>query len=406
MFKFLSSVPYRDSVLTRLLMNALGGNSRTVMIATISPADVSYDETLSTLRYADRAKEIRTHAKINEDATDRLVRELREENEKLRRIMEKGLTDSGVSPVLKGFMPAKPKVEMDVMQKKMQDEIRAVVAENERLMAEMKKTYEEKLLDQQKQMKRTRIGDAIEMIGQATPSKVSVQDENANMLGRGAARAIRSAKPSLDAAKLNNPYLSNLNFDQQLTGKIVHLIKAGPNSIGKSDDCTIVLQGPGIADKHAIMHRKENSEVYLEKCAPDCRVLLNGDPLSTKVHLNHNDRLLFGTHQLYVFVHPNQKEKNQLTYSEVTFELAQEEITSKQGYALNADDQSLEQAILNKDLIDVLPGIDEANAISEELDKGVTFEVLLVSPQLMGKNTDRTEVMSGSLMSMMFNSFN
>ena len=52
-------VPYRDSVLTKLLMNALGGNSKTIMIAAVSPADINYDESLGTLRYADRAKKIK-----------------------------------------------------------------------------------------------------------------------------------------------------------------------------------------------------------------------------------------------------------------------------------------------------------------------------------------------------------
>ena len=52
-------IPYRDSKLTRLLQDSLGGNTKTVMIACISPADYNYDETLSTLRYASRAKQIK-----------------------------------------------------------------------------------------------------------------------------------------------------------------------------------------------------------------------------------------------------------------------------------------------------------------------------------------------------------
>ena len=60
-------VPYRDSVLTRILQNALGGNSRTVMICALSPASVNYEETLGTLRYAERAKRIENKAVINED---------------------------------------------------------------------------------------------------------------------------------------------------------------------------------------------------------------------------------------------------------------------------------------------------------------------------------------------------
>ena len=77
-------VPYRDSVLTWLLKDNLGGNSRTVMIATISPAADNYEETLSTLRYADRAKKIVNHAIINEDPNAKVIRELREEVEVLK----------------------------------------------------------------------------------------------------------------------------------------------------------------------------------------------------------------------------------------------------------------------------------------------------------------------------------
>ncbi|XP_077659063.1 kinesin-like protein KIF28P [Urocitellus parryii] len=58
-------IPYRDSVLTKLLQSALGGNSRTTLIAAISPADICYEETLSTLRYAERAKKVRNNAVVN-----------------------------------------------------------------------------------------------------------------------------------------------------------------------------------------------------------------------------------------------------------------------------------------------------------------------------------------------------
>ena len=86
-------VPYRDSVLTKLLMNALGGNSKTIMIAAISPADINHDETLSTLRYADRAKQIKTKAVVNEDPTEKLINNLKEENEKLKKMLASGKVD-------------------------------------------------------------------------------------------------------------------------------------------------------------------------------------------------------------------------------------------------------------------------------------------------------------------------
>uniref|UniRef100_A0A6Q2ZNP1 Kinesin-like protein n=1 Tax=Esox lucius TaxID=8010 RepID=A0A6Q2ZNP1_ESOLU len=80
-------IPYRDSVLTWLLKENLGGNSRTAMIAALSPADINYEETLSTLRYADRAKQIRCNAVINEDPNARLIRELKEEVNRLRDLL-------------------------------------------------------------------------------------------------------------------------------------------------------------------------------------------------------------------------------------------------------------------------------------------------------------------------------
>ena len=67
-------IPYRDSKLTRLLQDSLGGNTKTIMIAAISPANYNYDETLSTLRYASRAKFIQNKPKINEDPKDALLR--------------------------------------------------------------------------------------------------------------------------------------------------------------------------------------------------------------------------------------------------------------------------------------------------------------------------------------------
>ncbi|XP_063152706.1 kinesin-like protein KIF17 [Candoia aspera] len=80
-------VPYRDSKLTRVLQDSLGGNTKTLMVACLSPADNNYDETLSSLRYAHRAKNIRNKPRINEDPKDALLREYQEEIKNLRAIL-------------------------------------------------------------------------------------------------------------------------------------------------------------------------------------------------------------------------------------------------------------------------------------------------------------------------------
>lgn len=87
-------VPYRDSVLTWLLKDNLGGNSRTVMVATISPSADNFEETLSTLRYADRAKRIVNHAVVNEDPNAKIIRELRKEVEALRSMLKHATVSS------------------------------------------------------------------------------------------------------------------------------------------------------------------------------------------------------------------------------------------------------------------------------------------------------------------------
>lgn len=92
-----SHVPYRNSKLTRLLQDSLGGNSKTLMCANISPADINYDETLSTLRYANRAKNIQNRARVNEDPKDALLRQFQIEIEQLKQQLDTnypGVSDS------------------------------------------------------------------------------------------------------------------------------------------------------------------------------------------------------------------------------------------------------------------------------------------------------------------------
>ena len=88
-------VPYRDSSLTRILQNALGGNSKTIMICAISPSNMNFEESLSTLRYADRAKKIQNKAVINESPQDKLIRELKAENEQLKKLLREAASGGG-----------------------------------------------------------------------------------------------------------------------------------------------------------------------------------------------------------------------------------------------------------------------------------------------------------------------
>ncbi|XP_016350085.1 kinesin-like protein KIF17 [Sinocyclocheilus anshuiensis] len=95
-------IPYRDSKLTRLLQDSLGGNTRTLMVACLSPADNNYEESISTLRYANRAKSIQNRPRINEDPKDALLREYQEEIKKLRALISGQLGSVKLSSLLAG----------------------------------------------------------------------------------------------------------------------------------------------------------------------------------------------------------------------------------------------------------------------------------------------------------------
>nr|CAB3259105.1 kinesin-like protein KIF3A [Phallusia mammillata] len=90
-------VPYRNSKLTRMLQDSLGGNSKTLMCANIGPANYNYDETISTLRYANRAKNIKNKAVINEDPKDAMLRQYQQEIEELRKKLAEQDDDSDES---------------------------------------------------------------------------------------------------------------------------------------------------------------------------------------------------------------------------------------------------------------------------------------------------------------------
>lgn len=180
-------VPYRDSKLTKLLQDSLGGNTRTVMIANIGPADWNFDETLSTLRYANRAKNIQNKPKINEDPKDALLREFQDEISRLRAQLESqggGLSFDQISmggqilgssqprivevekviqvenkekiaEMEKKLLQEKEEIEIMAQKKKKAIEAQKNLAEDEkkRLLDELQKNNEEQQLEKEKQSK-------------------------------------------------------------------------------------------------------------------------------------------------------------------------------------------------------------------------------------------------------------
>uniref|UniRef100_A0A673MXL7 Kinesin motor domain-containing protein n=1 Tax=Sinocyclocheilus rhinocerous TaxID=307959 RepID=A0A673MXL7_9TELE len=215
-------IPYRDSVLTWLLRENLGGNSRTAMIAALSPADINYEETLGTLRYADRAKQIKCNAVINEDPNARLVRELKEEVNRLKELLlSQGLrTETGRLALggasgelhqpslsyapstsdapMEGVTPTSPTAHIS------KEEAVERLQETEKMIAELNETWEEKL----------RKTESIRQEREALLAEMGVSvKEDGGTVG------VFSPK--------RTPHLVNLNEDPLMSECLIYYIKDG-----------------------------------------------------------------------------------------------------------------------------------------------------------------------------------
>uniref|UniRef100_A0A7N6BE47 Kinesin family member 13Ba n=1 Tax=Anabas testudineus TaxID=64144 RepID=A0A7N6BE47_ANATE len=238
-------VPYRDSVLTWLLKDCLGGNSRTAMVATVSPAADNYDETLSTLRYADRAKNIVNHAVVNEDPNARIIRELREEVEKLR--VQLTQAESLKAPELKDRLE-----------------------ESEKLIQEMTITWEEKLrkteeIAQERQKQLESLGISLQSSG------IKVGDDKS--------------------------FLVNLNADPALNELLVYYLK-DHTKVGSADSQDIQLCGMGIQAEHCVIDITADAAVILTPYR-NSRTCVNGSPVTSALQLNHGDRILWGNNHFF-----------------------------------------------------------------------------------------------------------
>ncbi|NWR08037.1 KIF1B protein, partial [Paradoxornis webbianus] len=368
-------IPYRDSVLTWLLRENLGGNSRTAMVAALSPADINYDETLSTLRYADRAKQIKCNAVINEDPNAKLVRELKEEVTRLKDLLRaQGLGDiididpmgdefsgSGVkylkdfqnnkhryllasenqrpgnfSTASMGSLTASPSscslssqvgltsvssIQERIMSTPGGEEAIERLKESEKIIAELNETWEEKL----------RKTEAIRMEREALLAEMGV--------------AIREDGGTLGVfSPKKTPHLVNLNEDPLMSECLLYYIKDGITRVGQAEAerrQDIVLSGAHIKEEHCVFRseRSNNGEVIvtLEPCERS-ETYVNGKRVVQPVQLRSGNRIIMGKNHVFRFNHPEQaraereKTPSAETPSEpVDWTFAQRELLEKQG---------------------------------------------------------------------------
>ncbi|XP_072240125.1 kinesin-like protein KIF16B isoform X3 [Leuresthes tenuis] len=252
-------VPYRDSVLTWLLKDSLGGNSKTIMIATISPADVNYGETLSTLRYANRAKNIINKPTINEDSNVRLIRELRAEIARLKALLVQGnqiaLLDSPTA--------------LSMEEKLHQNEARVL---------ELTKEWTNKWNETQNILKEETLALRKEGIGVVLDSEL--------------------------------PHLIGIDDDLLSTGIILYHLKEGRTYVGREDASTeqdIILHGLDLESEHCMFENQNGTVTLVPLGAAQCSV--NGVQATEPSQLNQGAVILLGRTNMFRFNHPKEAAK-------------------------------------------------------------------------------------------------
>ncbi|XP_051847693.1 kinesin-like protein KIF1A isoform X16 [Antechinus flavipes] len=348
-------IPYRDSVLTWLLRENLGGNSRTAMVAALSPADINYDETLSTLRYADRAKQIRCNAVINEDPNNKLIRELKDEVARLRDLLyAQGLGDIidtstvpggpkltnalvGMSPSSSLSALSSRAASVSSLHERMlfapgSEEAIERLKETEKIIAELNETWEEKL-------RRT---EAIRMEREALLAEMGVaMREDGGTLG------VFSPKKT--------PHLVNLNEDPLMSECLLYYIKDGITRVGREDGerrQDIVLSGHFIKEEHCIFRsdtRAGNEAVVTLEPCEGADTYVNGKKVTEPSILRSGNRIIMGKSHVFRFNHPEQarQERERTPCAEtpaepVDWAFAQRELLEKQGIDMK---QEMEQRL-------------------------------------------------------------
>ncbi|XP_037832883.1 kinesin-like protein KIF1B isoform X8 [Kryptolebias marmoratus] len=385
-------IPYRDSVLTWLLRENLGGNSRTAMVAALSPADINYDETLSTLRYADRAKNIKCNAVINEDPNNKLVRELKDEVARLKELLRaQGLGDildidpmgddypgSGIkylkdiqnnkhryliasenqrpghfstAPI--GSLTASPSsgalcsqgglqsvtsIQERIMSTPGGEEAIERLKESEKIIAELNETWEEKL----------RKTEAIRMEREALLAEMGV--------------AIREDGGTLGVfSPKKTPHLVNLNEDPLMSECLLYYIKDGITRVGQADAerrQDIVLSGAHIKEEHCIFRSERNANgdviVMLVPCEGS-ETYVNGKRVDDAIQLRSGNRIIMGKNHVFRFNHPEQaraeREKTpsaETPVEPVDWTFAQRELLEKQGIDMK---QEMEKRLTEMEIL-------------------------------------------------------
>lgn len=348
---------FRESKLTLLLQSSMT-NGKVIMIAALSPASICYDESISTLRFAERIKMVKIKAKKN--VTLDPVAEIKKEMEEMRKRMQEEIDElrkTGGSGGGSGGAGTDP----------------AMVEELKRALEEQKENERQLKLDMERRLQEMQEDD-----GSRKKRAAQIQEQWKSALG---------GATTMQAKDVKVPHLLNLNEDPRLAETLIYTIDDPVVVAGRANKEAppkLEFNGMGIVKNHCTFHYDKTKGQVLLEPATNARCCVNGKPVTEKTEIKHNYRIWLGNNYAFRFALPGFESKSDAAEEKPDYLMAEAEIAK---HAAAESGESV-QGALGHQLSEALKKVEQANIISTDLNRDAMFAPKIIK----NRNTNEDKV--------------
>eukprot|EP01006_Ploeotia_vitrea_P055252 TRINITY_DN67977_c10_g3_i1.p1 TRINITY_DN67977_c10_g3~~TRINITY_DN67977_c10_g3_i1.p1 ORF type:complete len:904 (-),score=149.04 TRINITY_DN67977_c10_g3_i1:136-2847(-) len=341
---------FRDSRLT-LLLQASMTNGRVVMIAAVSPANICYDESMSTLRFAERIKQVKI--RVSKNVSVDPVAEMKKAMEAMRSDMQDEIDKLRARAA--GHADPEAMEELQAQLKAQEEEREAMRAEYARKMAELEESAEERA---------KRAADIAQNQSAALGGACMIKKEN-----------------------MKEPHLLNLHEDPRLAETLVYPLKDGTTVVGrtnKDNPPDLEFNGMGMIKNHVTIERIDG-KIWATP-GMRSRTLVNGKAIDSKTELTHNCRVWLGNNYAFRFSYPGHEDEGEKFDEAPDYFFAEQEIAENASFEMTGTAADMIPSALNHKLSEALKKVEQANIIAMDLGQECEFEAKIFKNRITNEN--------------------
>jgi kinesin family protein 1 len=347
---------FRDSKLTLLLQGSMT-NGRVIMIAALSPASICYEESMSTLRFADRIKKVKI--KVSKNVMLDPVADIKKAMEEMRSAMQAEI--NSLKKQAAGTEDPESVVNLQSALKEQQAEAEQMRAAYEQRMKELSETNEDRA-------------------------------KRANDIRTAQEKALGGAT-LMDKDAIKDPHLRNLHEDSRLAETLIYLLKNGVTRVGRANKDSqenppdLEFNGMGIIKEHAEIKWADGKVIITP--GGNGRTLVNGKPIQGPTELKHNYRLWLGNNYAFRFVFPTKEYQGDHQFGDGSPDYAFAEQEIAQNASLEMANSPMASHLSKEMLVrlsESLKKVEQANIIAKDLGKNMEFEVKMFKNRLTNEN--------------------